>query len=74
LLVAGIIGNLDNIYRILPPEYSGGEWIIILISLANFISNASGASLYIIGASEYYRYQTWLMLFLIVVIVLRICC
>ncbi len=69
LLVSGIIGNLDNIYRILPPEYSGGEWIIILISLANFISNASGASLYIIGASEYYRYQTWLMLFLIVVIV-----
>jgi O-antigen/teichoic acid export membrane protein len=69
LLVAGIIGNLDNIYRILPPEYSGGEWIIILISMANFISNASGASLYIIGASEYYRYQTWLMLFLIVVIV-----
>jgi O-antigen/teichoic acid export membrane protein len=70
LLVAGIIGNLDNIYRILPPEYSGGEWIIILISLANFLSNASGASLYIIGASEYYRYQTWLMLFLIVLIVL----
>lgn len=69
LLVAGIIGNLDNIYRILPPEYSGGEWIIILISMANFISNASGASLYIIGASEYYRYQTWLMLFLIVVVV-----
>jgi len=69
LLVAGIIGNLDNIYRILPESYGGGEWIIILISLANFISNATGASVYIIGASEYYRYQTYLMLFLIVLIV-----
>jgi len=69
LLVAGIIGNLDNIYRILPETYGGGEWIIILISLANFISNATGASVYIIGASEYYRYQTYLMLFLIVLIV-----
>ncbi len=69
LLVGGIIGNLDNIYRILPEIYGGGEWIIILISLANFISNATGASVYIIGASEYYRYQTYLMLFLIVLIV-----
>ena len=69
LLVAGIIGNLDNIYRILPEAYGGGEWIIVLISLANFVSNATGASVYIIGASEYYRYQTYLMLFLIVLIV-----
>lgn len=69
LLVAGIIGNLDNIYRILPETYGGGEWIIVLISLAYFISNATGASVSIIGASEYYRYQTYLMLFLIVLIV-----
>jgi O-antigen/teichoic acid export membrane protein len=70
LLVSGIIGNLNNIYRILPQEYSGGEWIIILISLANFVSNATGASIYILGSSEYYRYQTYLMLFLIALILL----
>jgi O-antigen/teichoic acid export membrane protein len=70
LLVSGIIGNLDNIYRILPEAYGGGEWIIILISLSNLVSNASGAALYIIGASEYYRYQTYLMLFFLVLIVL----
>lgn len=69
LLVAGIIGNIGNIYRILPGEYGGGTWIIILISLANFASNASGASLYVIAASGFYRYQTWLMLFLIVMVV-----
>ncbi|MBE0673322.1 MAG: polysaccharide biosynthesis protein [Bacteroidales bacterium] len=70
LLVSGIIGNLDNIYRILPEAYRGGEWIIILISLSNFVSNATGASLYIIGASEYYRYQTYLMILLLILIVI----
>jgi O-antigen/teichoic acid export membrane protein len=70
LLVAGIIGNLHNIYRILPPSYAGGEWIIILVSLANFITNATGASVIILGTSKYYRYQTVLMLFLIFLVLI----
>lgn len=68
LLVTGIIANLHNIYRILPDTYSGGEWIIIMVSLSNFFNNATGASVYILSTSQYYRYQTWLMLFLIVLV------
>lgn len=65
LLVIGIIANLHNIYRILPESYSGGEWIIILISLGNFVFVATGASIYVLGTSMHYRLQTWLMLFMI---------
>ncbi|MFO7574579.1 MAG: oligosaccharide flippase family protein [Bacteroidales bacterium] len=68
LMVIGIIANLHNIYRILPESYAGGEWIIILISLANFIFIATGASIYVLGTSSYYRLQTWLMLLMIILV------
>ena len=69
LLIVGILSNIDNIYRILPAEYAGGEWIIILVSFSNFISNATGASVYVLGTSQHYRIQTYLMVFLIVLVV-----
>ncbi len=68
LLVVGIIANLHNIYRILPESYAGGEWIIILISLGNFVFVATGASIYVLGTSRYYKHQTWLMLFMILLV------
>jgi O-antigen/teichoic acid export membrane protein len=70
LLVVGIIANLHNIYRILPESYAGGEWIIILISLANFTNNATGASIYVLGTSRYYKLQTWLMVFMIFLVLI----
>lgn len=69
LLVAGIVGNIDNIYRILPAEYDGGAWIIILISLSYWVNSATGASLFIIGSSHFYRYQTWLMLLMLMTVI-----
>ncbi len=68
LLVIGIIANLHNIYRILPDSYAGGDWIIIFISLGNFIFVATGASIYVLGTSKHYRLQTWLMLFMILLV------
>jgi O-antigen/teichoic acid export membrane protein len=69
LLVAGILANIGNIYRILPEVYRGGEMVIILISLSNLVNNATGASISILGTSEYYRFHTWLMLLLTVLVV-----
>ncbi len=69
LLVTGIVANLDNIYRILPEAYAGGGAVIVLISISNFINNATGASVSILGTSAYYHYHTWLMLLLTILVV-----
>ncbi len=62
----GIIGNLDNIFTILPPEYASGKWVIILIGLANLINMLSGMSVIIITTSAAYKWQNLLMVLLIV--------
>jgi O-antigen/teichoic acid export membrane protein len=59
LLFLLLVGNLHNIFKILPPQYSGGEWVIILISLSNLIVASTGISVQIISTSHKYRIQTY---------------
>lgn len=54
-----MVSNLHNIFKILPPEYSGGEWVIILISLSNLIVASTGVSVQIISTSHKYKIQTY---------------
>jgi len=61
LLFILMITNLHNIFKILGPEYSGGEWVIILIALSNLIVASTGCSVQIIGTSHKYRIQTYSM-------------
>ncbi len=59
LLFVGIIGNLDNIFRILPAEYEEGRAVVVIYSFAFLIMtmNASGGQ--IIGTSKYFRILTF---------------
>ncbi|MGQ8337274.1 lipopolysaccharide biosynthesis protein [Sunxiuqinia sp. A32] len=50
-----LIANLHNIFQILPAEYTGGEMVILYISLGNLIAVSSGVSLQILGTSEKYK-------------------
>ncbi len=59
LLFILLVTNLHNIFQILPPEYSGGEWVIILISLSNLIVASTGVSVQIISTSHKYKIQTY---------------
>ena len=59
LLFILLVTNLHNIFTILPPEYGGGEWVIILISLANLIVASTGVSVQIISTSHKYKIQTY---------------
>ncbi len=68
LLFIGIVANLSNIFRILPPEYANGEAVIVIVSLANLIAMSTGVNQFILGTSEHYRHQTYLMILLIVLI------
>ena len=54
-----ITTNLHNIFKILPPEYSGGEWVIIFISLGNLMVASTGVSVQIISTSHKYKIQTY---------------
>ena len=59
LLFILMVTNLHNIFKVLPHEYSGGEWVIILISLSNLIVASTGVSVQIISTSHKYRIQTY---------------
>ncbi|MDZ7738873.1 MAG: oligosaccharide flippase family protein [Bacteroidales bacterium] len=69
LIFVGIIANMDNIFRILPPEYAKGEMVIIFFGFANLVSASAGACKIILSTSSYYKYQTYLMLILIILVI-----
>jgi O-antigen/teichoic acid export membrane protein len=60
LVYVGIVINLHNIFRILPPEYEVGKWVILIVSFANLMEMGSGVSGMVIQTSKYYRLMTYL--------------
>ena len=65
LLFILMVTNLHNIFKILPPEYGGGEWVIVLIALSNLIVSSTGVSVQIIATSHKFKIQTYSMAFLV---------
>jgi O-antigen/teichoic acid export membrane protein len=65
LLFLGLWTNIDNIFKILGPEYVSGKWVIFFIGLGNLIDMTTGANSSILGSSTYYKVQT---VFLIVLV------
>lgn len=70
LLLIGIWANIDNIMIILPKEYEEGMYVILFIGLAYLSDMFIGVSQSIIANSSYYRYQTYIMLLQIVLIII----
>lgn len=70
LLFILIVTNLHNIFKLLGPEFSGGDWVIILISLSNLIVVSTGVSVQIIGTSHKYKIQTYSMGVLLILVVI----
>ncbi len=69
LLFILMVTNLHNIFKILGPEYIGGEWVIILIALSNLIVASTGVSVQIIGTSHKYKIQTYSMGMLLAMVI-----
>lgn len=69
LLFLGIWCNVHNIFAFLPPEYEAGKYVILFTGFGNLINMASGISMQIIGTSPRYKVQTYLILFLILLVV-----
>jgi O-antigen/teichoic acid export membrane protein len=69
LLFLGIWANIHNIFRILPPEYAAGKYVIFFISLSSVIQMAGGTSNMILFTSPRYKAHTWLMLILVIMLI-----
>lgn len=69
ILLIGLIVNLDNIFQFLPKDYSEGRYVILIIAIAFMIDMGSGVNGQIINTSKYYRWQTYLLLILLVSVV-----
>ena len=63
----GIYLNLDNLFNFLPPSYSAGKWVIIIISLGKLFDLATGLNGTILTLSKYYIYDTYIMVSLIII-------
>jgi len=58
LVLIGLWGNIDNIIRILGPEYEPGKWVVVFIGLSNLFLMAAGVSGAIISTSKDYKVLT----------------
>ncbi len=66
LLYIGVCANLHNLMNILPPEYQGGEWVVVIIGFAYLFDMATGVNGAILISSKYYRYDLYINLALVI--------
>lgn len=66
LLYVGIWANMHNLMDLLPAEYQGAEWIIIVVGAAKLFNMATGINGSIIMNSEHYRFDLYTNIMLII--------
>ncbi|MFN8356713.1 MAG: lipopolysaccharide biosynthesis protein [Spirosomataceae bacterium] len=67
LVLVGILSNLHNVFQWLPAVYQAGYWVIVLYGISGLLDMSIGTGSLILGTSRYYRYETLLVLTLLVV-------
>ncbi|SMO66772.1 lipopolysaccharide biosynthesis protein [Fodinibius sediminis] len=66
LLYVGIWANMHNLMDLLPAEYQGAKWIIIVVGAAKLFNMATGINGSIIMNSKYYRFDLYTNIMLII--------
>lgn len=66
----GIWANIDNVFKILPESFEAGKYVILFVGLMNILRMAGGINDVIIGYSQYYRINTYIMLGWLALIIL----
>lgn len=67
LLYIGIWANMHNLMDLLPEEYHGAEWVIIIIGAAKLFNMATGINGNIIMNSKYFRFDLYTNILLITI-------
>lgn len=65
LLLTGIWANMHNLIDLLPPEYAGVKWVIVVVGFARLFDMATGINGSIILNSRHYRFDLWSNIFLV---------
>ncbi len=55
LIFLGIWLNVDNIFRLLPPAYASGKYVLLFIALAKLLGASVGVSIFILQYSQYFK-------------------
>jgi O-antigen/teichoic acid export membrane protein len=65
-VLVGILVNINELYKLIPPEYSGGVFVVFTIGISKYIDLILGNNNAIIFNSKYYRMVLFLGLMLAV--------
>ncbi len=69
LIFIGLWANIFNVFKILPPEYEAGKYVIFFLGITNLIEMTSGVSNSMLATSKYYKATAFLSLLLVILIV-----
>lgn len=65
LIFIGVWANMHNLMDLLPSEYQGAEWVIIVIGFAKLFDMSTGINGVIISNSKHYRFDLYVNIFLV---------
>ncbi|MEM9858181.1 MAG: polysaccharide biosynthesis C-terminal domain-containing protein [Bacteroidota bacterium] len=68
-LLLGVWLNLDTVFSFLPEEYSQGKYVMLLIGFSHLVDMTFGVNNEILATSKLYRYTTYFMGVLIILVV-----
>jgi O-antigen/teichoic acid export membrane protein len=70
LILVGLWANEHNIFQILPDKYAGGKWVLLITGIARLADVGFGINGGIITTSNWYKFDTYANIFLIIITVL----
>jgi O-antigen/teichoic acid export membrane protein len=62
--------NVDNIFKVIPPVYAAGKYVVFFIGLGYVIDSATGINGVILTSSKHYKYDSFFNLGLIAVTII----
>jgi len=68
-LFIGIWINIDNIYSIIP-KFSGGKFVFLFVGISSIVEMGSGIASLTIANSKYFRFNAYVVVFLILFVVI----
>jgi len=63
LLIGGFVFlciwmNIDDLFKVMRPEYSNGKWVVLILSLSILFNMMTGINNVILVITKYFRYDT----------------
>src|SRR5665648_411761 len=70
LMFLGLWVNIDNVFKILGPNFISGIWVIFFIGLGSLIDMTTGANSSILGSSPRYKVQSFFLIVLVILLIM----